>query len=80
MHKHAIGAGNRRHVRIGVCTRFNSMFCLSISRDDMKLGGRTQIDDEKNVLSCLVPRIFNWIVKTRMLQTGEKVWQHKQFD
>jgi len=46
----------------------------------MKLGGRTQIDDEKNVLSCLVPRIFNWIVKTRMLQTGEKVWQHKQFD
>ncbi len=39
----------------------------------MKLDGRSQIDDEKNVLACLVPRIFNWIVKTRMLQTDEKV-------
>jgi len=49
------------------------MFCLSIARENMKLGGRSQIDDEENVLSCLVLRIFHWIVETHMLQTGEKV-------
>ncbi len=46
----------------------------------MKLDRRPRVDDEKNVFACLVPRIFNWIVKTRTLQTGEKVQQHKQFD
>ena len=43
----------------------------------MKLGGLSQIDDEKTFFSCVALLIFTWLVKTHMRQTGATVWHYK---